>query len=119
MLSDYITKPIYPEEVLARVNAHLKIQRLQQDLKKALKREGELNKLKSRFLSIASHEFRSPLMAIQITTNTLKRHGERMPIERKTAGEITDAVEAMKSGAQDYIVKEFDPEEFIRNNVYS
>jgi putative two-component system response regulator len=30
---DYITKPIEPEEVLARVNTHLMIQRLQTDLK--------------------------------------------------------------------------------------
>jgi signal transduction histidine kinase len=82
---DYITKPIEPEEVLARVNTHLTIQRLQQDLKRSFECEKELNRLKSRFLAIASHEFRSPLIAIQMTTNTLKRHGQRMSLDKKIA----------------------------------
>ena len=64
---DYITKPFQPEEVLARIHTHLKIQHLQEELLRnnlelqaALERERELNTLKSRFISIASHEFRSP-----------------------------------------------------------
>ncbi len=94
---DYITKPIQPEEVLARVKAHLTIQQLQKDLhakneelqasneelRASLEREKGLNTLKSRFISIASHELRSPLALIGITTNMLKRYGHRISEEKK------------------------------------
>ncbi len=42
----------------------------------------------------------------------LRREGFRMPVIMISAhGDITDAVTALKEGAQDYIVKPFDPEE--------
>jgi two-component system response regulator AtoC len=41
----------------------------------------------------------------------IRSEGFRMPIIMISAhGEITDAVCALKEGAQDYIVKPFDPE---------
>ena len=44
--------------------------------------------------------------------NWMRSEGFRMPIIMISAhGEITDAVSALKEGAQDYIVKPFDPEE--------
>lgn len=89
---DYITKPIQPEEALARITTHLKIQRLQLDLRMrneelqaALEREKELNTLKTRFISIASHEFRTPLASISIAADVLKRYSDRMSEEKKTA----------------------------------
>jgi signal transduction histidine kinase len=94
---DYITKPIEPEEVLARITTHLKIRRLQcelhlkneelyasnQQLQSALERERELSKLKSRFISIASHELRSPLATIQMTVDTLDHYSSSMTEDRK------------------------------------
>ncbi len=44
----------------------------------------------------------------------IRDEGPRLPIIMISAfGEVQDAVEAMKLGAQDYIVKPFDPEELI------
>ncbi len=44
----------------------------------------------------------------------VRDEGFRMPIIMMSAhGEITDAVDALKNGVQDYIVKPFDPEEVI------
>jgi two-component system sensor histidine kinase/response regulator len=80
---DYITKPIQPEEVLARVNAHLAIQYLQQQLQQALAHEQELNRLKSRFMSMALHDLRTPLTSILLTTELLQHYGDRMSTEQK------------------------------------
>ena len=87
---DYIAKPIQAEEVLARVRTHLTIQRLQRDLRKKneelaalLDQEKELNRLKSRFVSMVSHEFKTPLTTISLSNNLLKRYGERMSPEQK------------------------------------
>jgi PAS domain S-box-containing protein len=43
---------------------------------KALKRERELNEMKSRFVSIVSHEFRTPLTVIQSATDLLEMETE-------------------------------------------
>jgi two-component system response regulator AtoC len=44
----------------------------------------------------------------------LRDEGQRLPVIMISAyGEIRDAVEAMKLGAEDYVVKPFDPEELV------
>jgi two-component system response regulator AtoC len=44
----------------------------------------------------------------------IRKEGPRLPVIMISAyGEVQDAVEAMKLGAQDYVVKPFDPEELI------
>ncbi len=44
----------------------------------------------------------------------IQSEGPRLPVIMISAyGEINDAVEAMKLGAQDYVVKPFDPEELV------
>jgi len=44
----------------------------------------------------------------------IREEGPRLPVIMISAyGEVQDAVEAMKLGAQDYVVKPFDPEELI------
>jgi PAS domain S-box-containing protein len=47
-------------------------------LREALEQEKELGELKSRFVSMASHEFRTPLAVILATTETLSIYRERM-----------------------------------------
>lgn len=46
------------------------------DLKKALNKEKELGELKSRFVTMASHEFRTPLSGILTSSSLIKRHLE-------------------------------------------
>jgi PAS domain S-box-containing protein len=54
------------------------IKAAEQMLRSALEKEKELGELKSRFVSTASHEFRTPLAAILATTETLTYYRHRM-----------------------------------------
>jgi len=49
-----------------------------EDLSESLKKEKELGKLKSRLLSMASHEFRTPLSAVNLSVSLLDRYTESL-----------------------------------------
>jgi CheY-like chemotaxis protein/two-component sensor histidine kinase len=61
---DYITKPISPPLVMARVRNHLALQEQNIELAHAKSAAEQANLAKSSFLSSMSHELRSPLNAI-------------------------------------------------------
>lgn len=61
-----------PESVLATARDVTDRENVLQDLKKSLIKEKELNHLKSRFISMTSHEFRTPLATIQTSAELIK-----------------------------------------------
>ena len=48
----------------------------EEEIYNALMKEKQLNELKSNFVSMASHEFRTPLSSIQSSASLIKRYGE-------------------------------------------
>ena len=50
----------------------------EEELLKALEKERELSELKTRFVSMTSHEFRTPLTTIVSSTELLERHTDKM-----------------------------------------
>jgi two-component system sensor kinase FixL len=50
------------------------LEQTQRDLNLSLSKEQELGKLKSRFVSIASHEFRTPLSMVQLSASLIDHH---------------------------------------------
>lgn len=63
-VDELISKPIEKLELQARVEILLRSRRLSLQLQAALEQERELRELKSRFVSMVSHEFRNPLNVI-------------------------------------------------------
>ncbi|MGB3208931.1 MAG: PAS domain S-box protein [Crinalium sp.] len=59
------------------------LERSQEELRKALEKEKELSELKSRFITMASHEFRTPLATIFSSSDLLKSFGHKFSEERK------------------------------------
>ena len=94
---DYITKPFQVEEVLARVKNQLTLRSLQKklteqnsqlrhleaELRLALEKEKELSQLRSEFMSLISHEFRTPLTTILSSDQLLQRYGKRLSDEKQ------------------------------------
>jgi len=62
-----------------RMALEMKVEERTRELKQALQKQKEAVEVKSRFVSIASHEFRSPLSSIQFQTNFIKEQGGTLP----------------------------------------
>lgn len=55
----------------------------EEEIKKALSKERQLNELKSRFVSMASHEFRTPLSTIMSSVSLISRYNTETQQEKK------------------------------------
>jgi len=62
---DYISKPFEPGEVLARVSTQLELHRLRSQLEERNRELEELVREKDRFLDLAAHGLRHPLLQIR------------------------------------------------------
>lgn len=94
--ADYITKPIQQEEVLARINSHLNLRKLQLELearnvelekrnmeqREARRIAEAANHAKSAFLATMSHELRTPLNAILGYTDMLREDAVDMGLDK-------------------------------------
>ena len=78
----------------------------EEELRRALEQERELSELKSRFVSMTSHEFRTPLATILSATELIEKYGERLPADEKgeLIGLIKSAVSRMTSMLEDVLL---------------
>jgi PAS domain S-box-containing protein len=70
-------------DITAHKQAEAKLRESELRLQAALKTERELNQLKSDFVSLVSHEFRTPLEIIMSSTDNLERYHDRLPPEKR------------------------------------
>ena len=64
--------------------------RAEEEIRRALEKERELNELKSRFVAMTSHEFRTPLATILSSAELLEQYGARLPESEKR--ELHDSI---------------------------
>ncbi len=80
---------------------------LQHNLESALAKEKELGELKSRFITIASHEFRTPLSAIILSTELLEKYYDHdnkdVDKRKKHYDKIKNAVNRLKEILMDFL----------------
>jgi len=100
----------------------LALQKAKEEVSSSLEKEKELGLLKSRFVSIASHEFRTPLTSIQLSISLVEKYAESLNSLNiiKHVGKIKGAVgnltgilndflslEKLESGKQEPFYNEF------------
>ncbi len=71
------------EEVMAIIRDITERKQVEAEIRNALEREKELNELKSRFVSVASHEFRTPLATILSSAQLIESYSHKWAEEKK------------------------------------
>jgi len=100
---DYISKPIIREEVLARINVHLTLKKLNQELIEAKEKAEAANRAKSLFLAQMNHELRTPLTAILGFSKIIEMDKDAYGKHQKYAKSIHDAGSHLLSLIEDIL----------------
>ncbi|BDI14339.1 hypothetical protein ANSO36C_01410 [Nostoc cf. commune SO-36] len=80
LIRDIIGKPIYIIGVVKDIRER---KQAEENICKALEKEKELSELKSRFISMTSHEFRTPLAVITSSAGILKTFSHKLDEQQK------------------------------------
>ncbi|MEM6764932.1 MAG: hybrid sensor histidine kinase/response regulator [Bacteroidota bacterium] len=93
------------EQIEVRKNTEDALRTSQQELAQALKKEKELNEMKSRFVSMASHEFRTPLGTILSSINILEKYRKQGLAEKgeKHFARVKSAVRNLNGILNDFL----------------
>ena len=102
------------------------LRKAEQEILNSLNKERELGEMKSRFVSMASHEFRTPLTTILSSANLIVRHTDNQEAREKHVDRIKSSVqnltvilndflslEKLESGSQKVEFIDFDLPELI------
>nr|WP_214460519.1 PAS domain-containing sensor histidine kinase [Flavihumibacter fluvii] len=93
------------ERTLILKEALQELERSQHELEEALSKEKELNEIKSRFVSMASHEFRTPLSTILSSASLIGRYQQstEQPQRDKHINRVKDAVKHLNDLLEDFL----------------
>jgi len=80
----YVLKPFEEKELQTTIEMALSRHQAEERIRQALEKEKEISELKSSFISMASHEFRTPLATIRSSTDLLQRYCRDFMDEKKS-----------------------------------
>lgn len=102
----YLIKPFEENELQTTVEIALSRHQAEERIRQALEKEKETSEQKSQFISIASHEFRTPLATIHSSTALLQRYCQEFMDEKKSKHfhQIKTSVEQMTQLLDDVLV---------------
>jgi len=108
------------------------LEKTKTELNEALEKEKELNELKTRFVSMASHEFRTPLATIMSSLSLVKAYGDKGEHEKQnkhiqkiknSIGDLTDilndflSVSKLEEGKVESVLQNLNIKEFIEKII--
>ncbi len=79
----YIIKPFEEKDLHTTIEIALARCKAETEIRRSLEKEKELNELKSRFITMTSHEFRTPLTAILGSAELLEHYGNKWSHEKQ------------------------------------
>lgn len=93
------------KEISVRKKAEQALRENEIEIRTALKKEKELSDLKSRFVTMASHEFRTPLSTILSSTSLIENYNKKGEFEKsvKHFNKIKSAVKHLTETLDDFL----------------
>src|SRR5690606_3721281 len=81
------------------------LEEAKEDVSLSLEKEKDLNQLKSRFVSMASHEFRTPLSSVQLSASLIEKYLDKHDGEsiRKHTSKIKNSVQSLTNILNDFL----------------
>lgn len=93
------------ERTIILKEALQRLEQSQEELSEALDKERQLNEIKGRFVSMASHEFRTPLSTVLSSATLVSKYKkeEEQTQREKHIGKIRDSVKHLNSLLEDFL----------------
>lgn len=81
------------------------LEKAKSEVSLSLEKEKELNQMKSRFVSMASHEFRTPLSSVQLSASLIEKYVDRPDVDNvlKHTARIKNSVQLLTSILNDFL----------------
>jgi two-component system sensor kinase FixL len=110
---DEIKIKSYTEELESKIKARThelirsinELETAKEHVNALFQKERELNQLKTRFVSMASHEFRTPLSSIQLSASLINKYVEKHDVENveKHTAKIKNAINNLTTILNDFL----------------
>lgn len=93
------------ERTIILKEALQRLEQSQEELSEALDKERQLNEIKSRFVSMASHEFRTPLSSVLSSASLIAKYTttEQQPNRDKHVNRIKESVKHLNDLLEDFL----------------